>query len=382
MSKPPDNYVNEEGRQLAAERYRHFHDGRHADLKDIVMLASQICETPIALITLVGKDVQWIRTQQGIDETITQIPRELSFCTHTIQEDDILEVHDAQLDSRFAALPFVTGDPYIRFYAGSNLQSYDGYNVGTLCVIDTAPKSLSNAQKEALAALGRQVSNLMELDRSLKSLQNNVDQVQMQKFDMEEARLKLHAILDSSTTYHLLLNPRLQVLTFNKGVADFVRKFLGKEIMADDPISHYFEPKMLEKAQPNFNRALKGETVTVERLVEFGIHKPCWWELTFTPARNSFGDIIGISFHAVNIHERKEHEEKVKQQNNLLRKIAYIESHELRAPVSSIMGIMDLIRSEHGEIPREYLELLDKAVHQLDEKIQKVVHYTGELDII
>lgn len=164
----------EDQRLSATRRYLDFHLNREKELQDITMLASVICKAPIALITLMDEDVQFINASTGAD--IREMPRKTSFCTHAIENDSIMEVTDASQDFRFASAPVVANDPHIRFYASANLKSYDGYNVGTLCVYDVSPKALSEQQKEQLAVLARQVSHIMELDRTLKQLkaQNNV----------------------------------------------------------------------------------------------------------------------------------------------------------------------------------------------------------------
>ena len=158
----------EQQRLNATRRYLKFELNREQELQDIVMLASSICNVPIALITLMDEDVQFINAKTGAD--LTEMPRQTSFCTHAIEMDEVMQVKDASKDERFANTPVVANDPHIRFYASANLKSYDGYNVGTLCVYDLNPKELSQLQKRQLEALAKQVSHIMELDRSLKHI--------------------------------------------------------------------------------------------------------------------------------------------------------------------------------------------------------------------
>ena len=227
--------VIENNRVSAVQRYLNFDLERHKDLQEIVMLASVICNSPIALISLMDFDIQLIKAKIGTEATV--MPRSTSFCTHAVEMDEIMVVKDATKDERFATAPVVTNDPHIRFYASANLKSYDGYNVGTLCVYDTTPKDLTQQQLECLAALANQVSHIMELDRSLNQL---------------------------------------------------------------------------------------------------------------------------------------------KKQNSVLREVARIESHELRQPVASIMGVTMLMKENpHTNCP-EYLELLDKSVNQLDERIRMIVSHVND----
>jgi GAF domain-containing protein len=224
--------VSENARVKAVQRYLKFNEDRKKDLEEIVMLASVICNSPIALITLMDYDLQFIKAAVGTDLRV--MPRSTSFCTHAIETDEIMVVKDASKDERFAAAPVVANDPHIRFYASANLKSYDGHNVGTLCVYDTTPKDLTQQQLQCLAALANQVSHIMELDRSLRQL---------------------------------------------------------------------------------------------------------------------------------------------KKQNSVLREVARIESHELRQPVASIMGLMILLKERPYTEEPEYLELLDKSVNQLDERIRRIVRH-------
>lgn len=227
--------TKEAARLNATHRYLDFNIDREKELQELVMLASQICGTPISLITLMDQDVQWIKAKLGVD--VTEMPRKTSFCTHAIETEQVMVVEDAKVDQRFSDLPVVADEPHIRFYASANLKSHDGFNVGTLCVYDIEPKTLTAKQQESLSALANQVSHIMELDYALKTL---------------------------------------------------------------------------------------------------------------------------------------------KEQNEALSEIARIQSHELRLPVSSILGVMDLINQEESNLNSDYLDILNQSVNLLDTKIRTIVNYANQ----
>lgn len=132
---------------------------------ELVQLASTICETPIALISLVDASRVWLKARVGFDAALP--PRDLSFCTHAISQNDLFVIPDASADPRFAENPLVAGDPRIRFYAGAPLTTPDGFNIGTICVLDHRPRALSDVQSRTLNALARQVVVQLELRRQI-----------------------------------------------------------------------------------------------------------------------------------------------------------------------------------------------------------------------
>ena len=140
-----------------------------AQYDGIARLAAAICGTPIALVSLVDRDRQWFKARVGL--AATQTPRASSFCDYALASPGLFEVPDALADARFRGNPLVTGDPNIRFYAGVPLTDPDGYALGTLCVIDSTPRDLTAAQRDALATLAGQVVVLLQARRRVAELE-------------------------------------------------------------------------------------------------------------------------------------------------------------------------------------------------------------------
>ena len=163
------NDARETARLAALRRYRILDTEPERCFDDLAMLASQICGTPIALISLVDEQRQWFKSRVGV--SMAETSRAVSFCTHAIKQPDLLIVPDALDDERFRDNPLVTAHPNFRFYAGAPLITPDGQALGTLCVIDRDSRTLTAGQLEALAALRRQVESQLELRLNLIELE-------------------------------------------------------------------------------------------------------------------------------------------------------------------------------------------------------------------
>ncbi len=156
---------NDAARVSALQKYAILDSEPEQAFDDLTLLASYVCKTSMALISLIDEDRQWFKSRVGISATETS--RDIAFCSTAIQQPDVFVVPDALQDERFRTNPLVVSEPNIRFYAGVPLINEDGYALGTLCVIDRTPRNLAPEQETALKALGRLVLMQMEFRRNL-----------------------------------------------------------------------------------------------------------------------------------------------------------------------------------------------------------------------
>jgi diguanylate cyclase (GGDEF)-like protein len=193
--------INEAARLEALRGYRILDTLPEACFDDITWLASEICGTSISLVSLIDSDRQWFKSRQGLE--VSETPRHVAFCAHAILQPGLMVVPDARDDERFAQNPLVTEAPRIRFYAGAPLVTPKGEALGTLCVIDQARRTLTQAQADSLRALSRQVMAQLELRRHVaeqERYQRRLVEYQ-EKLQETNARLEAESLSDDVTGF-------------------------------------------------------------------------------------------------------------------------------------------------------------------------------------
>jgi PAS domain S-box-containing protein len=354
-------------RLQAVHQFLGLKTNKERELQEIVELASALCKTPVALITLIDKDTQYFKFRVGTD--VEQSARKNSFCQYLIDKEELLVIPDALLDIRFADIPILTSHPKIRFYAGAPLNTYDGHTLGSLCILDTKPKRLTNNQKKLLNVLGKRIVQIMEFEFVVGILKR-------QFMDAKDAEIKLRSFFESGGACHMLIGMDLEILAFNKNMAEFIERMYQLQIHIGLEVKDILKDKPLESFVADYNTALSGTPVKFEREYQYQDEETIWLYVTFEAGYDPAGEIIGISYNATDITERKLQEQQILEQNEALRKIAYIESHELRKPVASILGFMELFKLDDYTSSREDLVMMGKAAEELDTKIRDIVKIT------
>lgn len=195
---------NEQERLQVVRDYLQLDYNKSQEFQDIVDLASKLCNIPVALITLLDEDVNWLKVRAGLDAEV--MPRETSFCQHTILSDDLLIINDAAKDNRFKGNPLVNELPHVRFYAAAPLV-ISNMRLGTLCLFDNKPNNLTELQQQTLTVLSRQVTFLMKLELNKLMLQQHVKEIEAQNESLKEiARMQSHDIRQPLTSIMGLIN--------------------------------------------------------------------------------------------------------------------------------------------------------------------------------
>ena len=188
--KPADIPENELERLKVLRTYNLLDTLPDEDYDAITKIAAAICNTPIALISIIDENRQWFKSRHGLETTETA--RDFAFCAHSIlNPDELFIVNDARKDNRFHDNPLTVSDPNVVFYAGAPLNSLEGHSLGTLCVIDNEPKDLNENQKESLKLLSRQVTLLFELRKKNQELLKANEEVQRLNNQLSEFAYRL-----------------------------------------------------------------------------------------------------------------------------------------------------------------------------------------------
>jgi signal transduction histidine kinase len=171
-----ENHPREDERLNALKDYLVMDSLPEIDFDELTQLASDICQTPISLVSLIDNHRQWFKSKVGLDTKETK--KAVAFCSHTILQDEVFIVEDSSKDERFFDNPLFLSAPHVRFYAGVALKTPDGLPLGTLCAIDSVPRKLTPVQISTLKTLSKQVMAQLELRRLIKKQKVQVKELE------------------------------------------------------------------------------------------------------------------------------------------------------------------------------------------------------------
>jgi PAS domain S-box-containing protein len=308
------------------------------ELAAIARFTAQLCAAPVALVSLVEEERQRFLASEGLEAKET--PRDISFCTHAMLGDALMEVRDTSVEPKFAANPLVIGPPYVRFYAGQPLKSEEGFPLGTLCVIDTAPRpqGLTAFQREGLQVLAQAVM------RRLRSRRHSISA----RREAEERERYLRTFADSIPAIAWSADPTGKFEYFNQRMVDFTG-------LPDDQTGSAFHPEDWKKASLAWEGSLRsGEIYETEHRLRRSDGEYRWMISRAVPVRDSSGSIVRWFGTAVDIHDLY----AASEARDLLAKELSHRIKNIFAVVAGLISLMVRKRPEHREFGQELIDTI------------------------
>ena len=321
----------------------------------LVEVAARACDTKVALVSLLDSHRQWFKAAQGLD--VRETPRDISFCTHAVEDDADLVVPDATLDPRFADNPLVTGPPHIRFYAGTVLRTAEGLPLGTLCLIDDQPRpgGLTEEQTRTLSILAEQVMVGLELRRALSSRSSLVagaaeSEGEHNVRDLELARIA-GALAESEARFRAISDsmPQMVWSTLPDGFHDYYNarwyEFTGVPEGSTDgeAWNGMFHPEDQDRAWGRWHHSLStGEPYEIEYRLRHrsGVYR--WTLGRALPIRDADGRIIRWFGTCTDIEDLKRHEAEREVVSQEL-------SHRIKNIFAVVSALITLSSRKHPE---------------------------------
>ncbi|RZA25484.1 MAG: response regulator [Proteobacteria bacterium] len=374
-SMPLENFMhaapsiaNDEARVAALETFQILDTLPEQIYDDLTQLASELCRVPVALFGLIDKNRQWFKSKFGTE--LTEVPRDISFCSHTITGNKLHVVSDLSKDARFVDHPLVVGGPQARFYAGVPLVTADGHGVGAVCVLDTVPRDIDPSQLVGLEAIARQIMshlnsrNLLESERQLST---QLSKSKKQLDDFFDLATDFLGICDINGQFIKISDSFLKVLGYSE------REFVYR------PFTDLLHPEDVERTINGF--------ISLESGIKFGIRNRLrakngqYVPLSWNFSSNVDGLVYAVARDMTNQYELEKSlilaKEKAEAAASAKSRFLANMSHEIRTPMNGIIGMTSLLKGSIDDpVNIERLNIIQSSGDTLLELIDDILDFS------
>ncbi|MBP6731169.1 MAG: GAF domain-containing protein [Chitinophagales bacterium] len=353
------------------------------EFDDIVELASALYAVPMCCITLLDSYRSWFKAKVGMDGNSAQ--RKDAFCHYAIEEPDkVLVVNDSTKDERFKDNPFTTGESHVRFYAGAPLITKEGVALGTLCVVDTKPRTITDTEERMLQTMANRVVRLLEMRRE------NLKQKKVIESAQDKLDITLTRFMEAQQTAHIGnwdFNVRTQELYWSP---EMFRLLLKEEAKSDKgnlaEWQALIHPEDRQIVQQAMERSLTTRQATSAefRILSKGVET---WLLGRADLKyNSQGKIERIYGTLQDISERKQAEKARAHYTHMLEETLFDVSHKLRKPITTVMGLLPVLNTKgmsmekFGEVYEHFLTSINELegyTREINDRLHKSKRHIG-----
>lgn len=385
---------NEEARLSVLYRYRILETPREEEFDDIVALAAQVLEAPIAAVNLIDRHRQWFKAEVGLG--VRETPLDDSICKVALLQSDGMVIPDLTEDERFSCNPLVSNGPHLRFYAGELLQTSQGFPLGTLCVLDTKPRpeGLTDRQRFALKALAKQVMAQMELRLALYEQaalleQQKATQVALAVKErnateaMSVVRGAEQALKESEAKFRIITNVMPQMVWatqpgeetdyFNDRILEFTGQ--PKEALTGPGWANYIHPDDFPNANSQWQHALAtGTSLQSEYRLRHHSGEYRWVLGRALPLQRDDGTTHWMGTFT-DIQDQKKVSEQLQLANERKDEFLAMLAHELRNPLAPVANAVQLLRlsAKNESRVQEITNIIERQVNHMTELVNDLL---------